>query len=137
MHVHIGGPGGFYDDWSKFDPAKSNERALEAYLYCGVTAVRSVGDKVDDMIKLRERFNSGERLGTELFLCGPLFTAEGGHGTEYAKNMPEMARAGFDAQFLRIPKSQEEARKAGRRAGGQGRECDQGRPRGRRAGLHL
>ncbi len=111
MHVHVGGPGGFYDDWTKFDPAKANERALEAYLYCGVTAVRSVGDKVDDMIELRRRFNSGERLGTELFLCGPLFTAEGGHGTEYAKNMPEMARAGFDAQFLRLPKSPEEARK--------------------------
>ena len=110
MHVHLGGPGGFYDDWSKFDPEKSSERELEAYLYCGVTAVRSAGDKVDDMLKLRERFNSGEKLGTELFLCGPLFTAEGGHGTEYAKGLPEMARAGFNAQFLRIPKTQEEAR---------------------------
>lgn len=110
MHVHLGGPGGFYDDWSKFDPQKSAERELEAYLYCGVTAVRSAGDKVDDMLKLRERFNSGERLGTELFLCGPLFTAEGGHGTEYAKDLPEMARAGFNAQFLRIPKTEAEAR---------------------------
>ncbi len=111
VHVHLGGPGGFYDDWSKFDPEKANERELEAYLYCGVTAVRSAGDKVDDMLKLRQRFNSGEKLGSELFLCGPLFTAEGGHGTEYAKNMPEMARAGFTAQFLRIPKTQAEARK--------------------------
>ncbi|MEO5718640.1 MAG: amidohydrolase family protein [Chthoniobacterales bacterium] len=110
MHVHLGGPGGFYDDWSKFDPAKSAERELSAYLYCGITAVRSAGDKVDDMLELRARFNSGEKLGTELFLCGPLFTAEGGHGTEYSKRMPEMARAGFDAQFLRIPKSAEEAR---------------------------
>ena len=111
MHVHLGGPGGFYDDWTKFDPVKSSERELEAYLYCGVTAVRSTGDKVDDMLKLRARFNSGERLGSELFLCGPLFTAEGGHGTEYAKHLPEMARAGFDAQFLRIPKTETEARK--------------------------
>ena len=111
VHVHLGGPGGFYDDWSKFEPEKANERELEAYLYCGVTAVRSAGDKVDDMLKLRQRFNSGEKLGSELFLCGPLFTAEGGHGTEYAKNMPEMARAGFTAQFLRIPKTQEEALK--------------------------
>ncbi|MBA3544289.1 MAG: amidohydrolase family protein [Chthoniobacterales bacterium] len=110
MHVHLGGPGGFYDDWTKFDPEKSSERELAAYLYCGITAVRSVGDKVDDMLKLRRRFNSGEKLGSELFLCGPLFTAEGGHGTEYAKNMPELARAGFNAQFLRIPKTQEEAR---------------------------
>ena len=85
MHVHLGGPGGFYDDWSKYDPNKAYERALEAYLYCGVTAVRSAGDKVDDMLKLRQHFNSGEKLGSELFLCGPLFTARGGHGTEYSK----------------------------------------------------
>ncbi|MBA3964053.1 MAG: amidohydrolase family protein [Chthoniobacterales bacterium] len=110
-HVHLGGPGGFYDDWSKFDAEKANERELEAYLYSGVTAVRSVGDKVDDLLQLRQRFNGGEMLGSELFLCGPLFTAEGGHGTEYAKNMPEMARADFNAQFLRIPKSAEEAHK--------------------------
>ncbi len=109
VHVHLGGPGGFYEDWEKFDPAKANERELEAYLYCGVTAVRSVGDKVDDMLKLRTQFNGGEKLGSELFLCGPLFTAEGGHGTEYAKNMPEMLRSGFNAQFLRIPKSTGEA----------------------------
>jgi imidazolonepropionase-like amidohydrolase/ABC-type multidrug transport system permease subunit len=111
VHVHLGGPGGFYDDMSKFDPEKSSEHELEAYLYSGVTAVRSAGDKVDDMLKLRKRFNSGEKLGTELFLCGPLFTAEGGHGTEYAKNMPEIMRAGFNEQFLRIPKTTDEARK--------------------------
>jgi imidazolonepropionase-like amidohydrolase len=111
MHVHLGGPGGFYDDWTKFDPQKSSERELEAYLYCGITAVRSAGDKVDDMLELRKRFNSGEKLGTELFLCGPLFTAAGGHGTEYSKHMPEIARAGFDAQFLRIPTTQAEARR--------------------------
>ncbi len=110
VHVHLGGPAGFYDDWSKFDPEASAERELEAYLYCGVTAIRSAGDKVDDLLKLRSRFNSGEKLGSELFLCGPLFTAEGGHGTEYAKNLPEMARAGFNAQFLRIPKTPDEAR---------------------------
>ena len=110
MHVHLGGPGGFYDDWSQYDPNKACERALEAYLYCGVTAVRSAGDKVDDMLKFRQLFNSGEKLGSELFLCGPLFTAEGGHGTEYSKRIPEIARASFDAQFLRIPKTPDEAR---------------------------
>ena len=46
-----------------------------------------------------------------MFLCGPLFTAEGGHGTEYAKFMPEIARSSFNAQFVRIPKTPEEARK--------------------------
>ncbi|HEX3816669.1 MAG TPA: amidohydrolase family protein [Chthoniobacterales bacterium] len=111
VHVHLGGPGGFYDDMSKFDPEKSYDHELESYLYCGVTAVRSAGDQVDPMLKLRQRFNGGEMLGSELYLCGPLFTAEGGHGTEYAKNMPEVMRENFKAQFLRIPKSQPEARK--------------------------
>ena len=111
VHVHLGASGGFPADFMKFDPSKAAERALEAYLYCGVTAVRSVGDRLDYMLKLREKFGSGERLGTELFFCGPLFTAEGGHGTEYAKYMPEAMRASFNAQFVRTPKSMEEARK--------------------------
>ncbi|MGI9087490.1 MAG: amidohydrolase family protein [Chthoniobacterales bacterium] len=110
MHVHLGASGGFYDDQSKgFDP-KNGERELEAYLYSGVTAVRSAGDSLDDMIKLRRLFGSGEKLGTELFFCGPLFTAEGGHGTEYAKFMPETLRASFLAGFVRTPKTAEEAR---------------------------
>jgi imidazolonepropionase-like amidohydrolase/ABC-type multidrug transport system permease subunit len=111
VHVHLGASGGFPADFMKFDPSKAAERALESYLYCGVTAVRSVGDRLDYMLKLREKFGSGERLGTELFFCGPLFTAEGGHGTEYAKYMPEAMRASFNAQFVRTPKSMEEARK--------------------------
>jgi imidazolonepropionase-like amidohydrolase/ABC-type multidrug transport system permease subunit len=109
-HVHLGASGGFPEDFTKFDPAKSAERALESYLYCGVTAVRSTGDRLDYMLKLRETFGTGEKLGTELFFCGPLFTAEGGHGTEYAKFMPEAMRATFNAQFVRTPRTAEEAR---------------------------
>lgn len=111
VHVHLGASGGFPADFMKYDPSKAAERALESYLYCGVTAVRSVGDRLDYMLKLREKFGTGEKLGTELFFCGPLFTAEGGHGTEYAKYMPEAMRASFNAQFVRTPKSMEEARK--------------------------
>src|SRR5436190_9324662 len=110
VHVHLGGPGGFYDDWTKFDQAKSLDREMAAYLFCGVTAVRSAGDAVEAMLKLRRQFESGEKLGTELFLCGPLFTAEGGHGTEYGKRLPEPLRAEFIAQFVRTPKTPEEAR---------------------------
>lgn len=110
MHVHLGAPGGFYEDQAKgFDP-KSTEHELAAYLYCGVTAVRSTGDKLDDMIELRKKFGTGEKLGAELFFCGPLFTAERGHGTEYAKYMPENMRASFLAQFVRIPKTPAEAK---------------------------
>ncbi len=110
VHVHLGASGGFYDDPSKgFDP-KAAEHELEAYLYCGITAVRSAGDILDNMIKLRRVFGSGEKLGTELFFCGPLFTAEGGHGTEYAKFMPETMSTAFLAGFVRTPQSPAEAR---------------------------
>ena len=111
VHVHLGATGGFVEDWTKFDPKKAIERELQSYLYCGVTSVRSAGDAVDDMLKVRKLFGSGEKLGTELFLCGPLFTAEGGHGTEYGKFLPEAMRANFIAQFVRTPKSAEEGRK--------------------------
>ncbi|HEX4640405.1 MAG TPA: amidohydrolase family protein, partial [Chthoniobacterales bacterium] len=111
VHVHLGATGGFVEDWSKFDQKKAIERELQAYLFCGVTAVRSAGDSVDDTLKVRKLFGSGEKLGTELFMCGPLFTAEGGHGTEYGKFLPETLRADFIAQFVRTPKSAEEARK--------------------------
>ncbi|HSV61843.1 MAG TPA: amidohydrolase family protein [Chthoniobacterales bacterium] len=110
VHVHLGASGGFLEDFSKFDPKKATQRELQSYLFCGITSVRSAGDAIDDMLKVRKLFGSGEKLGTELFLCGPLFTAEGGHGTEYGKFLPEAARASFIAQFVRTPKSPEEAR---------------------------
>lgn len=110
MHVHLGAPGGFLKDWSSYDAKKAMARELRAYLYCGVTAVRSTGDAVDDLLKLRAKFASGEELGTELFLCGPLFTTEGGHGTEYGKFLPENIRATFVAQFVRTPQSAAEAK---------------------------
>ena len=57
-------------------------RALAAYLYCGVTAVKSVGDPLDAALSIRSLVDSGEKLGAELFTVGPLFTTPGGHGTE-------------------------------------------------------
>ncbi len=110
VHVHLGATGGFYDNPAAQDTKKATERELQAYLYSGVTAVRSAGDATDDMLKLREHFGSGVALGAELFLCGPLFTAVGGHGTEYSKYVPELMRASFNEQFVRTPKSEEEAR---------------------------
>jgi imidazolonepropionase-like amidohydrolase/ABC-type multidrug transport system permease subunit len=111
VHVHLGATGGFIEDWSKFDPKKAIEREMRSYLFCGVTSVRSAGDQVEDTLKVRKVFGSGEKLGTELFMCGPLFTTEGGHGTEYGKFLPESMRADFIAQFVRTPHSPEEARK--------------------------
>ncbi len=110
IHIHLAAPGGFYPeahDDSKFQG--DMERRLAAYLYSGVTAVRSVGDPLDAILKVRSTVNGGEWLGAELFTCGPLFTARGGHGTEYFKQLPESMRKQAEAQFVRIPGSQAEA----------------------------
>jgi len=112
VHVHLGNPGGFYGSSDEYEmPDKTFPRELAAYLYSGVTAVKSVGDPLDAVLKARDEGKSGEKLGAELFAVGPLFTVPGGHGTEYSKNIPEMARGSFDAQFLRLPKTPEEAKK--------------------------
>jgi imidazolonepropionase-like amidohydrolase/ABC-type multidrug transport system permease subunit len=110
VHVHLGAPGGFYPDSSKYDPEKSMLRELSAYLYSGVTTIRSVGDGVDNVLKLRSTVNGGEALGAELSACGPLFTAPGGHGTEYFKDLPDNVRTQAEKQFTRLPASPEEAR---------------------------
>jgi imidazolonepropionase-like amidohydrolase/ABC-type multidrug transport system permease subunit len=111
VHVHLGNPGGFSANASDYEmPDKAFPRELAAYLYSGVTAVKSVGDPIDAVLAARDEGNSGEKLGAELFAVGPLFTAPGGHGTEYSKNIPEVARGNFDAQFLRLPKTPEEAK---------------------------
>lgn len=112
MHVHLGNPGGFYDKAEDYEmPDKAFSRELAAYLYSGVTGVKSAGDVLEAVLKARDESNSGEKLGAELFAVGPLFTAPGGHGTEYSKNLPEVARGSFDSQFLRLPKTPEEARR--------------------------
>jgi imidazolonepropionase-like amidohydrolase/ABC-type multidrug transport system permease subunit len=110
VHVHLGASGGFYSDQSKHDPVKNMQRELAAYLYSGVTMVRSVGDMLDGVLKLRSMVSSGEILGSDLQTCGPLFTTAGGHGTEYFKDIPESARAGLEKQALRMPTSGNEAR---------------------------
>jgi len=111
VHVHLVAPGGFYPDMSKYDAEPHMLRNLAAYLYSGVTAVRSVGDPLDIVLKVRSTVNNGEKLGAELFTCGPLFTAQGGHGTEYFRDMPPNIREQAEAQFTRIPASTEEARR--------------------------
>ncbi len=110
MHVHLGQPGGFIDDYKDYDANKAAERELAAYLYSGVTAVKSVGDSLDSVLKVRELVNSGERLGSEFFLVGPLFTTPGGHGTEFFRSVPAAVRERIETQFLRMPKTPDEAR---------------------------
>jgi imidazolonepropionase-like amidohydrolase/ABC-type multidrug transport system permease subunit len=111
VHVHLVAPGGFYADTTQYNPEPRMLRNLGAYLYSGVTAVRSVGDPLEIVLKVRATVNSGERLGAELSTCGPLFTAQGGHGTEYFKDMPANMREQAEAQFTRLPTSADEARR--------------------------
>ena len=111
VHVHLVATGGLYADMSHYDPEPHMLRDLAAYLYSGVTAVRSVGDPLDLVLKVRSSVNNGEKLGSEVFTCGPLFTVQGGHGTEYFKDMPAKIRQQAEAQFTRIPASADEARR--------------------------
>jgi len=111
VHVHLVATGGLYADMSHYDPEPHMLRDLAAYLYSGVTAVRSVGDPLDLVLKVRSSVNNGEKLGSEVFTCEPLFTVQGGHGTEYFKDMPANIRQQAEAQFTRIPASADEARR--------------------------
>jgi imidazolonepropionase-like amidohydrolase/ABC-type multidrug transport system permease subunit len=113
-HVHVGAPGGFWKNASDY-PAKWPTRVLKAYLYSGVLAVKSAGDTLPSLLESRKLVDAGEELGTELFVSGPLFTTVGGHGTEYLKGewlnrMPESARKMMADEFVRTPKTADEAR---------------------------
>lgn len=110
MHVHLGAPGGVYKDTAKYADPELVKRRLAAYLYSGITAVRSTGDFLDVSLALRQDVNSGLYLGAQLFACGPLFTAKGGHPEELLKYFPESLRKTARTQFLREPQSPQEAR---------------------------
>src|SRR5437588_9307716 len=54
VHVHLGATGGCYDDPSQVSARKAIDRELQAYLFSGVTAVRSAGDALDEMLRARK-----------------------------------------------------------------------------------
>jgi imidazolonepropionase-like amidohydrolase/ABC-type multidrug transport system permease subunit len=111
VHVHLGASGGFWEDASQYNKIdETMDRELAAYLYSGVTAVKSVGDATDTVLARRAAIRSGEKLGAELFLVGPMFTAPGGHGTEYVQFVPPNMKKSFEEQLVRLPKTPEEAR---------------------------
>ncbi len=122
-HVHLSGPAGISTDRADYEPTESMPRAAAALLYSGVTAARSVGDYLDESLKLRKQIAEGSKLGSQLFACGPMFTAEGGHGTEFIQYLPETMRANVKAQLARTPKTPEEARRQVRELKAQGIDC--------------
>ena len=110
VHVHLVSPGGFSDSPDAYLASKTMPRALAAYLYSGITTVKSCGDPLNDILAARSLVNSGERLGAQLFAVGPMFTAPGGHGTEYFRYIPEPYRKAAEDQTVRTPATPEEAR---------------------------
>jgi imidazolonepropionase-like amidohydrolase/ABC-type multidrug transport system permease subunit len=111
VHVHLSAPGGRYADVKDYASADTVPRELAQYLYAGVTTVKSVGDPLDLSIEVRDRIARGEILGAELFVSGPMFTAAGGHGTEYTQSLPAPLRTVLESQIARTPKTVEEARR--------------------------
>jgi imidazolonepropionase-like amidohydrolase/ABC-type multidrug transport system permease subunit len=111
VHVHLAAPGGVSTSSDDFNPSKTMPHAAAALLYSGVTAARSAGDGLDASLALRKQIAEGSKLGSELFLCGPMFTTEHGHGTEFLDNVPQGLRQQVMQQIVRIPKTPEDARK--------------------------
>ena len=70
MHVLLGMPGGVLEDPKKYDPENAMTRALAAYLFSGVTAVRNAGDATAPAVKARDLVDSAENEGAQLFLTG-------------------------------------------------------------------
>lgn len=76
-----------------------DEIDLQLFLGAGVTTARDVGGKLDSVIALRGRLNSGAVLGPRLFVCGPLLDGRGDsfdHKGEFGiilDNVPDPASA--------------------------------------------
>jgi imidazolonepropionase-like amidohydrolase/ABC-type multidrug transport system permease subunit len=111
VHVHLAASGGIGSSAGDGDYQAAMQHSAAALLYSGVTAARSVGDGLDASIKLRKAIDTGAKLGAGLFVCGPMFTAEGGHGTEFVEHLPPAIKNTVKAQLVRTPKTPEEARK--------------------------
>ncbi len=109
--IHLSVPGGIPSPSMGREAWQNSFRNLSAYLYSGVTVVRSVGDPVPSTLDLKKTVESGERLGPEVLLAGPTFTAPGGRGTEYFSRLPETIRASTQAEMVRLPANPDEARR--------------------------
>src|SRR5471030_64690 len=125
-HVHLAGPAGMSTASEDYDPRKTMPRSAAALLYSGVTAARSVGDGLDASLKLRGQINSGSKLGAQIFACGPMFTAENVHGTEFVAHLPAAIEESVKAQMVRTPKTPEDARRQVRELKAAGVDCIKG-----------
>ena len=78
MDVHIHLHGGF----SKPPDERAGVRALQSYLYCGVTTVLDVGNNPDFIFGLRGKERAGQIVSTRLLATGGIVTYPGSHGSD-------------------------------------------------------
>ena len=98
MHVHLGtrgGPGFDAKDYTSDRIVKN----LNAYLYFGVTTVRSVGTERQPGFQVRAQQRAGEFFGARLFTAGRGFTAKRGHPSQ---EIGDIARQVDDPAAVRL-----------------------------------
>ncbi len=77
-HVHTGGSAGARISEIEYTPWRQ-KRDLKAYLYAGVTTVKSLGDDQNNMLELRRMERDGKLVSPRIFTVGKVFTAPSGH----------------------------------------------------------
>jgi imidazolonepropionase-like amidohydrolase len=75
MHTNIGGRGA-----AAGDPMKIGLRALQSYLYAGVTSIYDAGNDSDVILGLRDQERKGQVVAPRVFATGALITCPNGHG---------------------------------------------------------
>ena len=75
-----------------------------AYLFSGVTAIRSVGDEVAPVLHLRDMVARGERLASEVFFTGPrIQTDSPEQGAAIAMGLQRQGASGLFVDTERVP----------------------------------
>lgn len=110
VQVHLAATGSFSGSRTKPRSEEEMGRDLAAYLYCGITSVRSGGDGLNTTLNLRDRISEGELLGAELFVFSPTFNTTGGYGTQFLDHLSGPIKAITAKQIFRFPTSPEQAK---------------------------
>lgn len=101
VHLSVSGDPSKTDGPPAGDP--EIERELAAYLYCGITGVKSDGDGLNTMLGLRNRISIGELLAAELYVFSPTFIAKDGSGNQFLGKLTGPIKTMAEKQLFRIP----------------------------------
>jgi imidazolonepropionase-like amidohydrolase/ABC-type multidrug transport system permease subunit len=99
VRVSLGEAGAPFDPPAEHALVPFARRALASYVYCGVTAVRTVGSPARFTSDLQHAVASGELLGAELFACG---TSTDAAGCEPGSTL-DRARRGYSGAAAYVP----------------------------------